>query len=110
MSGPNVAALLRHIASEEALRSTQKALSLTREEIRQTLEQLAAKLDKDVGSRTAGATHPRLRLYSDGAARGNPGPAGAGAVLVEPSGQVVDRLGQFLGVPTHKLPEYPRAA
>jgi len=28
----------------------------------------------------------RLRVYSDGAARGNPGKAGAGAVLVEPSG------------------------
>jgi len=30
---------------------------------------------------------PRVRLFSDGAARGNPGPAGAGAVLVDPEGQ-----------------------
>ena len=48
----------------------------------------------------------RLRVYSDGAARGNPGLSGAGAVLVEPSGQVVDRLGKFLGVQTNNYAEY----
>jgi ribonuclease HI len=47
-----------------------------------------------------------MRVYSDGAARGNPGPSGAGAVLVEPSGQVVDRLGKFLGVQTNNFAEY----
>jgi ribonuclease HI len=47
-----------------------------------------------------------VRLYSDGAARGNPGLAGAGAVLVEPSGQVVDRIGKFLGTQTNNYAEY----
>ena len=47
-----------------------------------------------------------MRVYSDGAARGNPGLSGAGAVLVEPSGQVVDRLGKFLGVQTNNYAEY----
>jgi ribonuclease HI len=49
---------------------------------------------------------PRLRLYSDGAARGNPGPSGAGAVLIEPGGQVVAKLGKYLGTHTNNYAEY----
>ena len=49
---------------------------------------------------------PVLRIYSDGAARGNPGPAGAGAVLFLPSGEVVERLGRFLGHQTNNHAEY----
>jgi ribonuclease HI len=47
-----------------------------------------------------------LRIFSDGAARGNPGLAGAGAVLVLPSGEVVERLGRFLGRQTNNHAEY----
>ena len=62
----------------------------------------------DTGSFHAAATGgiQRLRVYSDGAARGNPGPSGAGAILVEPSGQVVERIGKFLGVQTNNYAEY----
>ena len=102
--------LLRHIAAEESLRSTQKALGLTRAEIQATLNRLADSLDSKPAPRPAAASVAagltRLRVYSDGAARGNPGPAGAGAVLVEPSGQVVDRIGKFLGVQTNNFAEY----
>jgi ribonuclease HI len=48
----------------------------------------------------------RLRLYSDGAARGNPGPAGAGAVLLKGDGTVVARVGKFLGHQTNNYAEY----
>jgi len=48
----------------------------------------------------------RLRVYSDGAARGNPGPAGAGAVLVDDSGNVVAELGRYLGDQTNNVAEY----
>lgn len=47
----------------------------------------------------------RATLYSDGASRGNPGPAGAGAVLVLGQGRTV-RLGRFLGVQTNNVAEY----
>jgi ribonuclease HI len=47
----------------------------------------------------------RAVLYSDGASRGNPGPAGAGAVLVLGEGKAV-RLGRFLGVQTNNVAEY----
>ncbi|HEX9048934.1 MAG TPA: ribonuclease HI family protein [Anaeromyxobacter sp.] len=48
----------------------------------------------------------RTRLYVDGAARGNPGPAGAGAVILSPEGHVVAKLGKFLGDSTNNVAEY----
>ncbi len=49
---------------------------------------------------------PRTRLYTDGAARGNPGPAGAGAVILSPGGHVVAKIGKFLGDSTNNVAEY----
>jgi ribonuclease HI len=48
----------------------------------------------------------RTRLYTDGAARGNPGPAGAGAVIVNPDGHIVAKIGKFLGDSTNNVAEY----
>jgi ribonuclease HI len=49
---------------------------------------------------------PRTRLFTDGAARGNPGPAGAGAVILSPAGHIVAKLGKFLGESTNNVAEY----
>jgi len=49
----------------------------------------------------------RLLIYTDGAARGNPGPAGLGAVLRDAwSGEVVAELARFLGVRTNNYAEW----
>ena len=48
----------------------------------------------------------RLQLFTDGAARGNPGPAGAGAVLCDPQGNVVAELCEYLGETTNNVAEY----
>jgi ribonuclease HI len=48
----------------------------------------------------------RVRLYTDGAARGNPGPAGAGAVIVNPAGHIMAKIGKFLGESTNNVAEY----
>lgn len=45
-------------------------------------------------------------LYADGAARGNPGPAGSGAALVAPDGTVIAELTRFLGHATNNVAEY----
>ena len=45
-------------------------------------------------------------LYADGAARGNPGPAGAGAVLLDEDGTVVAELTLALGRATNNVAEY----
>lgn len=47
-----------------------------------------------------------LRVFSDGAARGNPGPAGAGAVLTKEDGTVVAKCGKYLGAQTNNVAEY----
>jgi probable phosphoglycerate mutase len=48
----------------------------------------------------------RAILYADGASRGNPGPAGAGAVLLDEEGHVLAELTRFLGVTTNNVAEY----
>jgi ribonuclease HI len=54
----------------------------------------------------AGQVSQALRVFSDGAARGNPGPAGAGAVITDAKGTVVARLGHYLGRQTNNVAEY----
>jgi ribonuclease HI len=47
-----------------------------------------------------------LRLYTDGAARGNPGPAGAGVVIEDEEGMRLRGLCRFLGIKTNNEAEY----
>jgi ribonuclease HI len=44
--------------------------------------------------------------HCDGGSRGNPGPAGYGAVIADPEGRVVTRLSEFLGIRTNNYAEY----
>lgn len=48
----------------------------------------------------------RVTIYTDGASRGNPGLAGAGAVLKSDDGRVVARVARFLGEMTNNMAEY----
>ncbi|KFE63543.1 ribonuclease HI family protein [Hyalangium minutum] len=119
---PTEADLLRHIAREEPLTATVRAFrGLTRERLGQLLEEAASRLEGGEAEPSAEAptpaaptpdesparsATPRLRVYSDGAARGNPGPSGAGAVLIEPGGTVVAKVGKYLGTQTNNYAEY----
>jgi ribonuclease HI len=47
-----------------------------------------------------------LVAYSDGGARGNPGPAGYGVVIQDQSGKKVAALSQYLGHQTNNVAEY----
>lgn len=124
MALPTEAELLRHIAREEPLTQTVRAFrGLTRERLGQLLEELADRLGGPapepsrvspppapapaVPVQLAGApASGRMRVYSDGAARGNPGPSGAGAVLTDADGTIVARVGKFLGKQTNNYAEY----
>ena len=48
----------------------------------------------------------KATLFADGGARGNPGPAGSGAVLLDERGAVIAELGRFLGHATNNVAEY----
>ncbi len=52
---------------------------------------------------------PGLIVFCDGAARGNPGPAGIGVVVVDEEGRTVAELAQGIGPATNNVAEY-RAA
>ncbi|HEX7589268.1 MAG TPA: ribonuclease HI family protein [Anaerolineae bacterium] len=48
----------------------------------------------------------RLILFTDGAARGNPGPAAMGVVLTDAKGKVIEEHGRVLGEMTNNEAEY----
>ncbi|HTO96793.1 MAG TPA: ribonuclease HI family protein, partial [Myxococcales bacterium] len=104
------AQLLLAIAEHESLEETCQALGLTREAARKLLRGAALQLQQEklplAEPPKAPAAGRTVMVYSDGAARGNPGPAGAGAVLTDAGGAVIARLGRFLGHQTNNVAEY----
>jgi ribonuclease HI len=48
----------------------------------------------------------KLRLYTDGGARGNPGPAGIGGVIYNEEGRVVVEVSEYIGETTNNQAEY----
>src|SRR5215472_4553753 len=53
-----------------------------------------------------GATAGWYTAHCDGGSRGNPGPAGFGAVIEDPGGRVAARLSEYLGRQTNNYAEY----
>ncbi|TMB27227.1 MAG: ribonuclease HI family protein [Deltaproteobacteria bacterium] len=112
------AQLLLAIAEHGSLDAACEDLGIERHEAVRLLREAARKLgaapkeraaaQKELPGleRSAGADGKRVRVFSDGAARGNPGPAGAGAVVLDPRGRVLARVGKFLGKQTNNVAEY----
>ena len=48
----------------------------------------------------------KIIIHADGASRGNPGPAGAGALLYDPGGILKAQLSRYLGETTNNVAEY----
>ena len=49
---------------------------------------------------------PDFTIYGDGGSRGNPGPAGSGAIVRDVSGKTVFTVSEYLGVTTNNVAEY----
>ncbi|CAN1322115.1 Uncharacterized protein Mb2253c [Linum perenne] len=64
------------------------------------------RLDNSESRSSAPISASPASLYFDGASKGNPGPAGAGAVLYSPDGKMVWRLCEGVGVATNNVAEY----
>ncbi len=54
----------------------------------------------------ASAASEVILVYSDGASRGNPGPAGVGAVLADEGGGVISEISEGIGTATNNEAEY----
>jgi ribonuclease HI len=48
----------------------------------------------------------KIIIYTDGGARGNPGPAGIGAVLYNENKKIIAEISRYLGVATNNQAEY----
>ncbi|MFC1735241.1 ribonuclease HI family protein [Candidatus Hydrogenedentota bacterium] len=48
----------------------------------------------------------RVILNTDGGSRGNPGPAGIGAVIKTPKGNVITEVSEYIGTATNNVAEY----
>jgi ribonuclease HI len=46
------------------------------------------------------------RIYTDGGSRGNPGPSGAGGVIIDPNGEIISESSEYLGYQTNNYAEY----
>lgn len=51
-------------------------------------------------------TSNKLKIYTDGGARGNPGPAGIGAVVYNEKGELILEVSEFIGNTTNNQAEY----
>ena len=47
-----------------------------------------------------------ITIHTDGAARGNPGPAAIGVTLHDEKGKLLDRISERIGVATNNVAEY----
>jgi ribonuclease HI len=96
-------------AAQRAAEEIDEAMELSKAERDQRRKERAAADEKERHAVEAAALaeqSKRTRLFTDGAARGNPGPAGAGAVILSPEGHIVAKIGKFLGDSTNNVAEY----
>ena len=49
---------------------------------------------------------PEATLFADGGSRGNPGPAASAALLIDPSGELLEEAAAYLGVATNNVAEW----
>jgi ribonuclease HI len=50
--------------------------------------------------------HNKLTIFTDGGARGNPGPAGIGCVIFNEQGEVLAEISKYIGEATNNQAEY----
>ncbi len=48
----------------------------------------------------------KLKIYTDGGARGNPGPAACGVIIQNEKGEIVSELSRYIGEATNNQAEY----
>jgi probable phosphoglycerate mutase len=63
-------------------------------------------LSEKIAPEKGGKTGEWISGHCDGGARGNPGPAGYGALIQGPDGSVIAELSEFLGIKTNNYAEY----
>jgi ribonuclease HI len=92
------AAIFQALAAGRNLKEVREQFQLSPEQLQELFSEVAGHfrdLEEGVWS-----------LYCDGASRGNPGQAGAGAVLIDALGAIKGQYGEYLGQVTNNVAEY----
>ena len=101
--------VLRDIYDTLDIHITAQNLNIDAKEAQALLRSLAD-APKSKTQRKATPSKPKsgesLVVYVDGGSRGNPGPAGAGAIIKDGAGNPVKSLHRYLGVATNNVAEY----
>jgi ribonuclease HI len=113
-SGEDEAAVLRVLADKlDVFQTLREFPDLSAAELRTLLLRAAEILSQPpppqakTSVKTSAKTPEGLwQLFTDGASRGNPGPAGAGFVLLDPQGEVAAEKAVPLGRATNNIAEY----
>ncbi|MBM4274054.1 MAG: ribonuclease HI family protein [Deltaproteobacteria bacterium] len=95
---PNIAAIFQALADGDDLPRVLEKFHLSREQLN-TIFQEVARYYRDL-------EQGQWTLYCDGASSGNPGPAGAGFILIDPDGEIRLERGDYLGEATNNVAEY----
>ncbi|MEK7880901.1 MAG: ribonuclease HI family protein [Deltaproteobacteria bacterium] len=91
------------------LKKTMCELDLTEDAARAMIDTIEKSLSKATPFFKGGAGGidvSGLRIYVDGASRGNPGISGAGAVIKDLHGKTIKKLRKRLGIATNNVAEY----
>lgn len=91
--------VLRKIANDHHLSQVAEEEGCSRADLKEALVALADKIEQETGVDI-------VTLAVDGAARGNPGPAGAGAALLDSQGRSLAEKTMYLGKATNNEAEY----
>lgn len=91
--------VLRKIANDHHLSQVAEDEGCSRTDLKEALVALADKIEQETGVDI-------VTLAVDGAARGNPGPAGAGAALLDSQGRSLAEKTMYLGKATNNEAEY----
>ena len=109
-SPPSEEKILRHLAQTLSVAKTLKRFPLLKTK---DLQDLLVKSAQRISEGAAIPQSPppqegtlEFFIHTDGAARGNPGEAGIGAVIADPHGRTVKELKRFLGNATNNVAEY----
>ncbi len=92
------AAIFQALAAGHDLKEVREQFQLTPEQLQE--------LFREVASHFRALEDGVWSLYCDGASRGNPGQAGAGAVLMDAGGDIKGQYGEYLGQATNNVAEY----
>jgi ribonuclease HI len=109
-SPPSEESVLRHLAQTLSITKTLKRFpSLTARDLQQIFLHSAERSGMNQKSPATGPPpkeFPELFIHADGASRGNPGEAGAGAVISDSRGRTLKELKCFLGMASNNTAEY----